>query len=240
MMLSSLEKSSGQTSVRDTARLQLSRISWLQDELTIQALNTVKASRHGLFVLSEFATREFSDVPACFSSRRPVTELEPAEIAAWALFVASGACEALAKRSDVDLTFLENSDWKAMFEEATNGLQHAVMLVDARMGGMPIAFVNSAWEGLTGYRKSEVLGRNCRLLQGPRTERAAVEEMIHAIRSARSCHVLVTNYRSDGTHFRNGLTLHPVSGADGSLAFVIAVASDADAEVSAHMQAQRL
>ena len=60
------------------------------------------------------------------------------------------------------------------------------------------------------YTSEEAVGHNCRLLQGVSTEEVAISMMVQAIREGRTAHVCVSNYRQDGTRFRNSLTLHPL------------------------------
>ena len=96
--------------------------------------------------------------------------------------------------------------------------------------GLPLAYVNAAWERLTGYSRHEVLGRNARFLQGESTEEAAVAQIVQSVRECRSCEVCVSNYRKDGGRFRNALSLHPVRDSSGEYRYVIGLASDADGD----------
>ena len=117
-----------------------------------------------------------------------------------------------------------------MIEEATEPLPHAFSVVDVRQAGLPLVYVNAAWESLTGYSRSEVIGRNSRLLQGPGTEEAVVAQLVHAIREQRACQVVLTNYGKGGERFRNGLSLHPVSDSNGEYRYIVGLSSDADSE----------
>ena len=76
-----------------------------------------------------------------------------------------------------------------------------VVLADARKADQPLVYVNPAFERITGYAPSEVLGRNCRFLQGPETDPAAVAEIREAVRQGRECAVVIRNHRKDGTAF---------------------------------------
>ena len=100
--------------------------------------------------------------------------------------------------------------WLSMFTNATSKLVHAVLVVDVRVAGLPLVYVNDAFERLTGYTPVEAVGQNCRFLQGDATEAEAVAELAHAIRERRSCVVKITNYHKSGTAFANELSLHPV------------------------------
>lgn len=85
-----------------------------------------------------------------------------------------------------------------------------MLLVDALDPDMPIVFTNPAFLAITGYAQQEVIGRNCRFLQGPDTDPAAVAEMRAGIRERRDVSVTLLNYRKDGTPFWNYLVISPV------------------------------
>ena len=110
-----------------------------------------------------------------------------------------------------------------------HSIEHAVSVVDVMVAGLPLVYVNSAWEELTGYSSAEVIGHNCRLLQGVATEEIAVSQMVQAIREGRYVHVCVSNYRKDGSCFRNSLSLHPLFDEYGDFRYMIGVSSDAAA-----------
>lgn len=67
----------------------------------------------------------------------------------------------------------------------------------------PVIYISSGFEKLTGYKYDEVVGRNCRFLQGSETDQADVDKIIHAIKNEEECSVNLTNYKKDGTKFRN-------------------------------------
>jgi PAS domain S-box-containing protein len=81
----------------------------------------------------------------------------------------------------------------------------------------PLEFVNAAFCHLTGYSAQEVLGRNCRFLAGVGTHKASSRRIGDAIRTATPVLVEIVNYRSDGTAFRNGVTISPLFGVGGSV-----------------------
>ena len=96
-------------------------------------------------------------------------------------------------------------------------------VADAQLPGLPLVHINAAFEQLTGYRPSDILGLNCRLLQGQETERDAVNAMVKALRNQKPCDVTITNYRKDGLPFTNILSLRPVLDKEsGTMRFVVA------------------
>lgn len=76
--------------------------------------------------------------------------------------------------------------------------------------GPRILFVNPAFERLTGYAAHEVVGLSPRILQGPRTDRAALDRLRQALREQRGIGMELLNYRKDGTAFWSELRLEPV------------------------------
>lgn len=76
--------------------------------------------------------------------------------------------------------------------------------------GMPLVHVNSAFEKLTGLSSEECIGRNCRFLQGAKTEAESVLRIAEAVRRHVPCDVPITNYRKDGSTFTNLLSLRMI------------------------------
>jgi PAS domain S-box-containing protein len=68
-----------------------------------------------------------------------------------------------------------------------------------------------------GYSREEVVGRNCRFLQGPETDQDIVREMREAIDAEKPCTVRLLNYRKDGTPFWNNLHVSPIRNACGKV-----------------------
>src|SRR6187551_2816504 len=79
----------------------------------------------------------------------------------------------------------------------------ACIISDPERHDNPIVAVNRAFLDLTGYGAGEVIGRNCRLLQGAETEAAARDILRQAVASGGSAVVEITNYKRDGRPFRN-------------------------------------
>src|SRR3712207_2310888 len=92
-----------------------------------------------------------------------------------------------------------------------------MLVTDPRLPDDPIVFANRAFLALTGYAEDEVLGRNCRFLQGALTDRATVGRIREALAARRPIAVEVLNYRRDGRPFWNALFIAPVFGPGGEL-----------------------
>lgn len=117
----------------------------------------------------------------------------------------------------------------ALLERALEAAGEGIVIADARLPDTPLIYVNPAFEAVTGYPRAEVLGRNCRFLQGAGTEPAAVEEIRRALAARRGVVVEILNYRRNGTPFWNRLSITPVYGQAGEVTHFIGVQSDVTA-----------
>ena len=97
----------------------------------------------------------------------------------------------------------------------------ATIVTDNRAPDNPIVEANDAFVALTGYTVEEIVGRNCRFLAGRGTELEAQSVLRNAVVEGKSAIVEITNYRKDGTPFRNAVMLAPICGDDGSVAMFI-------------------
>lgn len=102
------------------------------------------------------------------------------------------------------------------------------LITDPRLPDNPIVYVTPEFERQTGYAKSEVLGRNCRFLQGPMSAPEAVAEIRQGIENATPTTVELVNYRKDGTPFRNRLSIRAVLDDRGKPTSFVAVQSTFD------------
>ncbi len=106
-----------------------------------------------------------------------------------------------------------------LFEQAMAQTRMAVCLCDPHTPDAPIVFVNRAFRWLTGYEEHEIIGRNCRFLQGPGTDRSAVARIRQAVENEDVVVVELLNYRKDGSAFWNALHLGPIYDAQGRLIY---------------------
>ena len=118
------------------------------------------------------------------------------------------------------------ADWLALKDRALDVAAEGVTIADARRPDRPLIYVNQGFERMTGYPVADVLGRNCRFLQGPETDAAAVAEIRAALAERRECLVEILNYRKDGTTFWNRLSITPLRDAAGEVTHFIGIQSD--------------
>ncbi len=114
----------------------------------------------------------------------------------------------------------------------------SIMVTAAREGRYHIVFVNAAFERLTGYARSEVIGRNPRFLQADDRAQSALREIRAALAEERSAVAVLRNYRKDGSMFWNELRLAPVRAADGGVTHWIGIQNDVTAARSGEEQRQ--
>ncbi|MEL7447040.1 MAG: PAS domain-containing protein [Pseudomonadota bacterium] len=97
-----------------------------------------------------------------------------------------------------------------LFEQAMAQTRMAICLCDPHQKDIPIVFANRAFRRLTGYSEEETLGRNCRFLQGPKTDPEPIARIRDAIANEDVVVVELLNYRKNGTTFWNALHLGPI------------------------------
>lgn len=113
-----------------------------------------------------------------------------------------------------------------LFSRAVECSANGVVIVDLAYPGLPITYANAAFERITGYRPDEVIGQNCRLLQGNGSSQAEISILRNAVASGTEATVTLRNYRKDGSPFWNELSIAPVRAADGNITHFVGIQSD--------------
>ena len=130
-----------------------------------------------------------------------------------------------------------------IFFAAVETTRMPMIVTDPHQPDNPIIFANRAFIRMTGYTADELIGRNCRFLQGPETDRETVAEVRDAVREHREFASEILNYRKDGSSFWNALFVSPVFNRSGDLVYFFGSQLDVsrrrDAEESLH-QAQKM
>nr|AML79431.1 putative LOV domain-containing protein [Phyllanthus sp. BC-2016] len=98
--------------------------------------------------------------------------------------------------------------------EALDQFAESFTITDPCISGQPIVFASKGFLKMSGYSISEVLGRNGRVFQGPKTDRRAIMEIREAVREERGVEISLLNYRKDGTPFWMLFRMCPVFGKD--------------------------
>jgi PAS domain S-box-containing protein len=113
-------------------------------------------------------------------------------------------------------------DRKELASTAFERTRMPMVMADARHPDLPIVLVNKAFLDLTGYQAEEVIGRNCRFLQGEGTLPAAIAEIRAGLAQECEIEVEVLNYRKDGSSFWNKLHVSPIYDDEGLLIYYFA------------------
>jgi diguanylate cyclase (GGDEF)-like protein/PAS domain S-box-containing protein len=120
-------------------------------------------------------------------------------------------------------------DW--VMREALASVNIALSIADLNAPDAPLIFVNPAFETLTGYPATHVIGRNCRFLQGPDTSPSARRRLRHAVENRRPTRARLLNYRADGSTFWNEISLVPVRHPTGAVTHMVGLQRDVTPEV---------
>lgn len=111
-------------------------------------------------------------------------------------------------------------------DRALASTSEGITISDPSLPDNPIIYANSGFQQITGYRPDEVIGKNCRFLQGKATDETAKQQIRDAIENQHPTVVDILNYRKDGTQFWNRLSITPVRNNSGKLTNFIGIQSD--------------
>jgi len=111
-------------------------------------------------------------------------------------------------------------------DRAIQAVSQGILITDPKLPDNPIIYVSAGFERMTGYKADEVLGKNCRFLQGKDTDPETVGKVREAIADGRACAVEILNYRRDGTPFWNELSLNPVNDESGALSYFVGIQNE--------------
>jgi sigma-B regulation protein RsbU (phosphoserine phosphatase) len=113
-----------------------------------------------------------------------------------------------------------------LLEKAANKTSEGITISALSEEDRPLIYANEGFERLTGYSIQEVIGKNCRFLQGEGTDESSVDEIRKSIRNGTECTVELLNYKKDGTPFWNRLSITPLKNAKDEITHYVGVQSD--------------
>ena len=119
-----------------------------------------------------------------------------------------------------------SADALRQFEAAVASAEEGIVIADARRHDLPLTYVNPAFLALTGYTEHEILGRNCRFLQGANTDPNAKRHIHDCLDAGQSCRVTLLNYKKNGAAFWNELTIAPIRDDAGTLSHFVGIQHD--------------
>lgn len=124
-------------------------------------------------------------------------------------------------------------------DKAINSSMNGVIISDARLPELPVTFVNDAFTRITGYDPRDVIGKNCRFLQGKDSDQAELDRMRTALRLKEGGEFTLRNYRKDGTLFHTRLQLAPVKNDAGEVTHFVAIQTDISEKFEAEREIER-
>lgn len=130
------------------------------------------------------------------------------------------------RRKQAEASLRASEESSRLSSRAVEASANGIMITDLAQAGMPIIYVNPAFERITGYPAGDALGRNARFLMGGDTAQLGVEEIRAAVRERREGGAIMRNYRKDGTLFWNDLAISPVRDAGGAATHFVGVIND--------------
>ncbi|MDD5228572.1 MAG: PAS domain-containing protein [Methylococcales bacterium] len=124
----------------------------------------------------------------------------------------------------------------AILDECVNG----VTLADPDLEDAPIVYANKAFERLTGYGQEEIVGFNCRFLQGEDRNQPARQQIADAMKKHESIEVTLRNYKKDGTLFYNRLKITPLFDRKKRVIYYLGVQYDITEQVNLNNEIKEL
>jgi two-component system sensor kinase FixL len=125
-------------------------------------------------------------------------------------------------------------------QRAVESASSGIIVTDARQDDNPIIMANPAMMELTGYSLDEVIGRNCRFLQGDEVDQEGIRELRDAVQEGRECRVLLRNYRKDGSMFWNDLRISPVRDENDEVTHFVGIQTDVTERRRGEQELERL
>jgi hypothetical protein len=145
---------------------------------------------------------------------------------------------AIAERKRYERAIQQAAIENLRLARAVNAVADGVLITDPTQPDNPIIYTNPAFSRITGYEPEEVIGKNCRFLQGAATDQTVVAQLRQAIAEQREIQVTVLNYRKDGQPFWNELKISPIFADNGLLLYFVGVQTDITQRKQAAQQLQ--
>ena len=132
-------------------------------------------------------------------------------------------------------SFLNSPDRLKILEQAVDSARNGIVITDPALPDNPIVYANQAFLDLCGYPMEDILGKNCRFLQGADRDQPELKELRHALQHGIPFVATLRNYKHNGSLFWNELSISPVKDENGKIINYIGVQND----VTARREAER-
>jgi two-component system, cell cycle sensor histidine kinase and response regulator CckA len=141
----------------------------------------------------------------------------------------------LAERQRHEAALQKIAEENLYLARAVASVSEGIIITDPHQPENPIIYANPAFLRITGYELEEVLGRNCRFLQGEQTDRAVVQQIRQAIAERREITTTLLNYQKQGQPFWNELRIAPVFSETNDLLYFVGIQTDVSDRIRAEV-----
>ncbi len=115
---------------------------------------------------------------------------------------------------------------RLLHQQVLDAVPVGLVISEAGARDRPVVYMNPAFERMTGYGPEEVLGRDCRFMQGPATDRRALKRIRDALDASQPARQELLNYRRDGSTLWTDLSLAPIYDSEGVVTHFVGVQQD--------------
>ena len=144
-----------------------------------------------------------------------------------------------AGRANLQRILEDTDDGANLILQALGQTRMAMCVTDPRRDDNPIVFANPSFYAMTGFEERDIVGQNCRMLQGPGTDPSHVSKMRDLIRTEKTGVVELLNYRKDGSTFWNAVHIGPIYNEEGQLVYFYGTQWDVSNVVAARVADQQ-
>ena len=127
-----------------------------------------------------------------------------------------------------------------LLQMVVNASNDGIVVAEREGRDKPLIYVNPAFERLTGYTLDEILYQDCRFLQSADRDQPALIAIRDALDSGGACREILRNYRKDGSHFWNELSLSTMYNEADKQTYFVGVQKDVTVQVKAQQRVAQL